>query len=301
VTGHRRDVPLVGLGVDWQWRRRYAGGLPGLCDRFRPRLSHISCVSLADRPAAAEFLRTCAGPLPTIHHLPGVAPAAPEGPNLDLLRRLETVSDTIGAAWICEDIGLWSIGPYPLPYFTPPLLEPDVARHVARGIRAMATVSRYPFLAEIPSCTFVAGRMDLGDFFRVLTEDAGCDLVLDVAHVYSYAVTTGRPAPQVLVSLPLERVVEIHVAGGHLDGRHPSRYIDSHSDPVDPAVLGLLALAVPDCPRLRAVTFEIGVGLSPDVIDRDLGRIETTIAPSGWVPSMERSRPRPIPGRSEHV
>jgi uncharacterized protein len=276
----------LGFGVDWQYRRRYPEGLSSLCEYFRSRLSHISCVSLSSVKEATEFVTTCSRGLPTIHHLPGVAPAAPDGPDLELLLGLEAVSNALQAAWTCEDIGLWSVGPYPLPYFTPPLFEPDVAQHIARGIRRLMSTSSYPFLAEIPSCTFVAGRMALGEFFWLITEGANCDLVLDVAHVYSYALATGRRYEQVLASLPLDRVLEIHVAGGYVEVQHESRYLDTHSHNVVPEVLELLVQAVEECPRLRAITYEIGVGLDRDNIERNLDRLESTMEAMTWTPSI---------------
>lgn len=281
-------VGRLGFGLDWQYRDSYPQKMPDLCARYADRLSHLSCVSLPSAADAQIFMDECGGDLPVVHHLPGVAPAAPGGPNMELFTRLEAVSDVLGAVWTCEDIGLWSIGPYPLPYFTPPLFEREVADHVVDGIHRMREVSRYPFVPEIPSCTLAVGRMGLGEFFHRVTDGADCDLLLDVAHVFSYAVAVRQPYEHVLRSLPLDRVVEIHVAGGYIDPTFDNRYLDTHSHAVTPAVIDLLQEAVANAPRLRAVTYEIGVGLGAEELDNDFERIESLLAEIDWAPTVAR-------------
>ncbi|MGA5129411.1 DUF692 family multinuclear iron-containing protein [Streptomyces olivoreticuli] len=288
MTETTTSVGQLGFGLDWQYRGRYPQSMPDLCAKYADRLSHLSCVSLPSAADAQTFMDECAKDLPVVHHLPGVAPAAPNGPNLELFTRLEAVSDVLDAAWTCEDIGLWSIGPYPLPYFTPPLFEREVADHVVEGIKTMREVSRYPFVPEIPSCTLAVGRMGLGDFFHRVTDEADCDLLMDVAHVFSYAVAAGQPFEHVLKSLPLERVVEIHVAGGYIDPTFDNRYLDTHSHSVTPAVIDLMQEAVALSPRLRAVTYEIGVGLTAEDLDSDFERIEHLLAEINWTPSIAR-------------
>ncbi|MFH8342827.1 DUF692 family multinuclear iron-containing protein [Streptomyces sp. AM6-12] len=278
-------VARLGFGLDWQYRDRYPQSMAELRTKYDGRLSHLSVVSLPSTADARVFMDECARGLPVVHHLPGVAPAAPGGPNLDLHTRLEAVSDVLDAVWTCEDIGLWSIGPYPLPYFTPPLFERELADHVVEGIRTLHRLSRYRFVPEIPSCTLAVGRMSLGDFFHRVTDGADCDLLLDVAHVFSYAVAARRPFAQVLRSLPLERVVEIHVAGGYIDPTFDNRYLDTHSHAVAPAVIDLLQEAVAASPRLRAVTYEIGVGLDAQDLDEDFGRIEELLDEADWTPA----------------
>lgn len=55
-----------------------------------------------------------------------------------------------------------------------------------------------------------------------------------------------------------------------------------------PAVIDLLQEAVAHAPRLRAVTYEIGVGLGADELDSDFERIENLLAEVGWTPSISR-------------
>lgn len=277
--------PLIGFGLDAQHAHRYPGSLEGLVESFRPRLTHISIVSVNSVEAAKRFRERVARGLPIVHHLSGVAPADPDGPHLERLCALGPITRELGAVWTGEDIGLWTIGPYAIPYFAPPIFDREFAREIGARIRDMRALSPAPFLAEVPSCTVATGRMDLGSFFVELTEAGGCDIVLDVSHVYSYALLTGRDPVAVQSSLPLHCVREAHVAGGRIDPEHPARYVDSHSDDIRPEVLALLNHAARHCARLEAVTYEIGVGLSAADIDHGVRDIERVLAGAGWKPA----------------
>ena len=75
-------------------------------------------------------------------------------------------------------------------------------------------------------------------------------------------------------SIPLERVWEVHLAGGEAAGGF---WVDAHSGLVEPALMEIVASIVPQLPALRAIIFEIipdyvaSVGLAP--IGKMLGEL----------------------------
>jgi uncharacterized protein (UPF0276 family) len=276
---------VFGFGLDYKYGARYPGGIEGLCERYRDRLSHLSIVAVETADEARHF-RRLAGSLPVIHHLSNVAPGNPSGPDLERLRKQDAFSGILEAVWCGEDIGVWQLGPYPLPYFAPPVFDADVARWIGEGVIQITERSRVPFLVETPSCSYVAGTIDLGEFFRTITDTAGCPIVLDVSHVFSYALAVERPALEVLAGIPLERVWEIHIAGGRVDDAHPFRYVDSHSDPIMSGVYEVLTEAVRSCRNLRCVTYELGVGLTSEMIEHDVAKLERILRGASMVPDF---------------
>lgn len=263
--------------------------MAGLCRTLESRLSHVSIVSLRSVEHARWFLDECARDLPVVHHLSGVAPADPKGPDLERYALLDEISVVLRARWSCEDIAIWSMGPFALPYFAPPILDREAADHAAAGVALMLERGSVPFLAENPSFTITAGELPLGEYFDHLCRSSGCGMVADVSHVYSYGLVVQRSALDVLASLPLDRVEELHVAGGRVSTESSRRYVDSHSDPVLDPVLELVSEAAARCPRLRAVTYELGMELPMAQIDHDLARIESILEARGWEPSLESS------------
>jgi uncharacterized protein (UPF0276 family) len=125
-------------------------------------------------------------------------------------------------------------------------------------------------------------------FLNELSARSGCWLLLDLHNIYVNERNGGMPAAVFLERLDLERVVEIHVAGGN---EREGFYLDSHSGPTPEPVLELLAWVLPRCPNLGGVTFEI-VGswfesLGADALEaelaglRELWRAKRRLVPLG--------------------
>jgi len=279
--------PMIGFGLDAKYTTRYPNGMEGLCTRYHDRLTHLSIVGIQEQGQAEHFKMKCSAGLPIVHHLSNVAPADPDGPHLDKLKILDEITEELNAIWTCEDIGIWSIGPYNIPYFAPPLFEFDTAEKIAMGINQIQDSISVPFLAEIPSCSFVAGRLDLGEFFHILVDLSKCKVLLDISHVYSYALYCGKKPLDVLESLPLDQVLEIHIAGGRINEKFDYRYIDTHGHPILVPILELMCQAVVRCNQLRCITYEIGIGLSEQLIDSEILRLEETLDKISWLPRLE--------------
>jgi uncharacterized protein len=241
---------------------------------------------LPNTELAEKFISDCSKQLPVIHHLPGIAPADPDGPKIERLRRLNVLSQILNARWTCEDIAIWSIGPYGIPYFTPPIFEPDIADRIADGIVKMQDASSVPFCAEVPSCSIVVGTMPLGTFFERIVNRSGCKLVADVSHIYSYALAVQKSPIEILQSLPLDAVWEVHISGGHIDSQSERRYIDTHSEPIPKEIVDLLGSACRLCKNLKAVTYEVGVGLNDADIESDLIAVEKLLREADWCPRL---------------
>jgi uncharacterized protein len=138
-------------------------------------------------------------------------------------------------------------------------------------------------LLEMPPLTyFVAGTLPIPTFFRLITELAPCGLVLDVGHLwtvfrYSGAYRTSSLETFVqafLGEFPLNRVVEIHVAGlaiheSHVDtglaqvrsgsnGVLPA-WTDAHPAPIPPVLFEMLdqILAQPQLTNLKGMALEV--------------------------------------------
>jgi hypothetical protein len=99
--------------------------------------------------------------------------------------------------------------------------------------------------SDLPAAEFVGG----------VAERAGTHLLLDLHNAYANSVDH----PQFdrwayLRALPLDRVLEVHLAGGQwIDGW----YHDFHNAPVPEPVWEMLAWVLPRAPNLRAIVLEM--------------------------------------------
>lgn len=99
--------------------------------------------------------------------------------------------------------------------------------------------------SDIPAAEFMAG----------VVERAGTSLLLDLHNVHANDTNHADfSAERYLATIPLDRVVEIHIAGGQwLRGT----YHDFHNGPVPEAVWEMLAFVLPRTPNLRGVVLEV--------------------------------------------
>jgi len=175
----------------------------------------------------------------------------------------------------------YSFGTYLPPLFTR-LSAEVVAANIAtvqqamdrQGHRADGTAPL--FLLEMPPLTyFSAGTIPIPQFFRLITALAPCGLVLDIGHlwtVYRYTaacrrISLDRFVQQFLDEFPLERVVEIHVAGlaCHESVDEPKtgeglpEWIDAHAAPIPSILFNMLeqVLAHSNLVSLRGVALEV--------------------------------------------
>ena len=130
------------------------------------------------------------------------------------------------------------------------------------------------------------GELSLGEFFTNLVKETGCGIVLDVSHVYSYAIYKNIEPLEVLNSLPLEKALEIHIAGGSTHPNHTWRYRDTHAEHILDDVLILLKNSIPLCKNLKAITYELGVGLKEEVMISDFKEVENISRACKFVPSL---------------
>ncbi len=81
--------------------------------------------------------------------------------------------------------------------------------------------------------------LDDGEFVDAVVSQSGCKLMLDVNNVYVNARNHGHDPRVVLAKMPLDRVVQIHVAGHYYE--EPDFIIDTHAEPLCDDVYELLA------------------------------------------------------------
>ena len=187
-------------------------------------------------PAALAAVRTQAGDGLLTCHGEGLWLTQPEA-TVDPLFRQEVCEvaghlQTLQSAWLNHECATKHIAGYSFGTYLPPLYTESSAGVVADNtLFVQALLDRHCCLAsggtplvllEMPPLTyFVAGTLTIPTFFRLVTDRVPCGLVLDVGHlwtVYRYTgawrtTSLGQFVETFLSEFPMDRVVEIHVAG----------------------------------------------------------------------------------------
>jgi len=255
-------LPRLGLGVSTEYG---AGDAAGSLDVLALRTAH---------PAYARFLEVgvetakgldtharawAAHGWPTTYHYLDVNLDEPEDFDEPWLDAVRAVIAAIRPAWLCGDAGMWHLGRRERGHMLllPPVLAPDAALAMADGVVRLRDVVGREVLPENPPGQVFLGDLHLLDFFARVTEAADTGFLLDCAHLAIFQRLRGHAPRTGLDGFPLDRIVELHVAGG-TPRRHGG--FDWVDDDHTPGVLAdtweIVEWVVPRAPNLRAVVFE---------------------------------------------
>jgi uncharacterized protein len=120
-----------------------------------------------------------------------------------------------------------------------PLTEASLA-HTIERVRAVQDFLGRPLIIENPSSylQFHASRIPEAEFLARLATATGCGLLLDVNNVHVSSFNLGLDPLHYLEMLPVDHIVQVHLAGPSDHGTH---LIDTHDHPVPAAVWQLYA------------------------------------------------------------
>ncbi|HEX7169130.1 MAG TPA: DUF692 domain-containing protein [Acidimicrobiales bacterium] len=159
-----------------------------------------------------------------------IGTAEPTAADVDYERDLCALADAVDAPYVSDHIcftradGVEALQLMPLPRTREAV---DVIARRAR--RLQQALARPIVLENISNAYDPASTMSETDFIEAVVEEAGCGLLLDLANVCNNAANYHFDPMEYVDALPLERVVQVHLAGGHWDGRWMQ---DSHSTSV---------------------------------------------------------------------
>jgi len=282
------DLPHLGVGVSTEFG---AARAPGALDVFALAASHPSRAAFLELGVELEkgldddARRWIAQGRPTTYHFLDVNLHDADDFDDEWLAGVNALVAASRPAWVCGDAGAWHFGRRDRGHMLllPPILVDDAASALARGVARLREATGREVLPENPPGAAFVGDLHLLDFFARVAERADTGLLLDVAHLAMYQHVTGRDALDGLDAFPLERVVEIHVAGG--ERRQTSdgfSYVeDSHGTAVLDATWRILERVVQGASNLKAVIFECERNPN-DSVDAGFDRIEATLAGRRW-------------------
>jgi uncharacterized protein (UPF0276 family) len=141
-------------------------------------------------------------------------------------------------------------------FLLPPPQTAAAMRVAADNIRAYERALGRPVAFEtgVNYLQPADGEMADGDFFAAVARDADCGILLDLHNLWCNERNGRASVEETLGRLPLDRVWEIHLAGGmSLHGY----WLDAHSGAIPGEVMDIAARLVPRLPRLGAIVYEI--------------------------------------------
>ena len=255
-------LPRLGLGVSTEYG---AGDASGALDPQALREENerwggflevgVELAKGLDRHARAWAARG----QPTTYHFLDINLDEPEDFDPDWIEGVRQTAAALKPAWLCGDAGMWHLGCRDRGHMLllPPILIAEQIEPMAAGIRRLRAETGLEVLPENPPGAAFVGDLHILDFFGRLAEAADTGLLLDCAHLALYQQIQGHGPLTALDGFPLDRVVELHIAGGaHRDHDGFAWVEDNHGTDVLDETWSIVDFVVARAPNLKAVVVE---------------------------------------------
>jgi uncharacterized protein (UPF0276 family) len=236
----RRAFPRLGVGVGLR----------------RPHYTHV----LDARPAmdwfeviAENFMVDGGRPLAVLEAVRADYPIALHGVSLSVgstdplnrghLRRLAELAGRFAPAWISDHLCWTGVGGRNLHDLLPLPYTDDVVTHVGRRIRdTQDMLERHILIENVSSyLSYTNSTLTEWEFLTAVAETADCGILLDINNIFVSAFNHRFDARRYIDAIPIDRVVQFHLAG-HSD--HGAYLLDTHDHPIRAEVWELYEYAV---------------------------------------------------------
>lgn len=196
------------------------------------------------------------------------------------IQRARSLAALYRSPWVAEHFQCLHTedGSFNLNYVFPPLYTEEFLQRFIANANALQARLEQPLVMEnIPGFFDVkASQMPEPEWLRRFFDATDLGFLLDLPHVWLEAHYHGRGPEAFLEEFPLDRVMELHVAGVELDDDLQGPWI-APAEPPD-EMLHLMAYAVARCPNAKAVTFDaFSPSLTADVLFRSVERIRRAL------------------------
>lgn len=237
----QRTVPNLGIGIGL--REQHYDDIV----RLEPAIDWFEIISenyMIEGGRQLDMLEWVVERYPVIQHGVSLAIGSPAPLDFDYLQKLKALTKKTKTKWLSDHL-CWGHQPgayyhdlLPLPYTR------EVIDYVAERARIVQDYLEIPFALENLSSyvAFKQDEMTEWEFYSEVVEKADIFMMLDVNNIYVSSRNHGFDPNTYYRNIPMERVIQIHLAG-HLD--YGSYVLDTHDHPVRDEVWNLYADVYP--------------------------------------------------------
>jgi len=228
-TGHlimAHDIPNLGIGIGLR--------IPHYDYIFShwPAIDWFEIISenfMVDGGKPLENLDRILEHYPVVQHGVSLAIGSPDPIDYDYLKRLKALARKTKTPWISDHLcwgrleGAHYHDLLPLPY------TQEVVDYVAERARIVQDYLELPFALENLSSyvAYTQDQMPEWEFYSAVVEKADIYMMLDVNNIYVSSRNHGFEPMDYVNNIPLDRVLQIHLAGHKDCGTH---ILDTHDD-----------------------------------------------------------------------
>jgi hypothetical protein len=247
----KKGLPSLGVGLGL--RRE-------LAQRTFENVDHIDWLEFVPENymglggAARERLEKARSVFPLVSHGINLSIGTTDDIDREYIRSIKQLLDSVDSPWWSDHLCFTSQGGVYMHDLLPLPFSKEAVKHVAQRARMVQEMVGRPFLFENISFYMNMPGMEMTDaqFLSEVLEESDCGLLLDVNNIYVNSLNHKFDPYQYVDQIPLERTVQIHVAG---HSQKQDVVIDTHGAPVVQPVFELLRYVLQKC-EVKAVMIE---------------------------------------------
>lgn len=178
---------------------------------------------------------------------------SPEDEQLLLVKKM--IKD-LKSPWTSDHMGFNATHEFQLGFFLPQKQTAEGVKVAVNNISKIQKNVNVPFALEtgVNYLRIRNDEMNDGEFVAQIVEEADCGILLDLHNIYTNELNGRQKINSFLGEIPLERVLEVHLAGGiEMDGF----WLDAHSGAIPNTLIEIAKDIIPHLPNLKAIIFEI--------------------------------------------
>ena len=224
----RADFPSLGFGVGLR-PPHYK-----LVVETHPKVDWFEVISenfMVEGGRALEVLQVVREHYPIAMHGVSMSLGSTDPLNRLYLRQIRELARRFEPAWISDHLCWTGVGGRNLHDLLPLPYTEEAIRHVVARIRQVNETLERPILIENVSSymAFADSTMPEWEFISTIAEEADCGILLDINNIFVSAFNHRFDANDYIDAIPVERVVQYHLAG-HSD--HGTHLLDTHDHPI---------------------------------------------------------------------
>lgn len=232
-------LPELGVGLSYRpkWRQEVLSGM-----------GRFGCVEII----AEDYFECPDEKLRELDSLCAAFPVIPHGLAASIgtdaplreahLRQTALLVERVQAPWFTEHLAFTGVPGASIGHLAPLPFTREAVAVVCRNVKRWREAVGVPLLLEnVAYLVAWPGGLTEAQFVAEVLEQADCGLLLDLHNLYANALNHRYDPFGFLESLPLHRVGQVHLAGGHDANGYR---IDSHSAPVPGPVWDLFRWVV---------------------------------------------------------
>jgi uncharacterized protein len=279
VAETRSLLPELGVGITYSSAIEPAiDKWPELFDliEFEPQTSWLETGHDEQPYRVSEAVLDHIGQLPgrKLVHSIGVPVGGTVRPQPVQLQLLRGTIAKLDSPWVSEHLSFNRTQHFSTGFFLPPRQTAEGVETAVSSIRDLQKILPVPIAVET-GVNYLRPRADEmpdGDFVAAVSQRADCGILLDLHNLFTNGVNGRQSVAKFVAQLPLERIWEVHLAGGfEMEGF----WLDAHSGSIPDPLLNMARQVIPALPNLKAIVFELFSSFVPTFgVDSVRGEIE---------------------------